>query len=262
MSSIILVVTSYFNDYLFSFGTQFHGLFFAGHVAWNGASNKNMWCLSKIVNSSLPTPFWRHGVPRCRVSKNARQTSFVQTSWCRPSGVTGSTCKSWAKKNNRSADTWDLICPLIQPAQQAIACQPVQVRLHTREGWTVRNNLRCDFHVTPNWFHDTLMYVVFGVPDCVCVCMWKLEFLHMFQITDRLWGSLAASWLFFWVVMSDTGLQKRLWHFFHYFGSIVLQGHHLEMSVARTSIIEAEGGNPRTWTRESPGAEKLCCEAA
>ena len=40
--------------------------------------------------------------------------------------------------------------------------------------------------------------------------------------------------------MLDTGLQKRLWHFFHYFGSIVLQGHHLEMSMARTSIIEAE----------------------
>ena len=106
----------------------------------------------------------------------------------------------------------------------------------------------------PVGFHDGLMYVVL------------LSFLSAFVFACQSWSFYMSSKLltgyeealrplgFFWVVMWRTGFMA-LFPSFWINCVIVLQGHRLEicLSMSRKSIIEAGGGNPKTWTRESPG---------
>ena len=178
----------------------------------------------KVLDSLIETTWCPHLIFTCDL-QNARQTSFVQTSWCRLSR------KSWAEKSNQSADTWDLICPLIHPARQAISCQPVQVRLHTREGSTVRKRLRCNFHVMTSWVpwrSHVRCFVV--IPECVCLHV-KVGVStclpNYWQAMRKPCGLLAFS-------ESWCGIQV-LWEIVALFPSswincvIVLQGHCLEI---------------------------------
>ena len=93
-------------------------------------------------------------------------------------------------------------------------CTPEKARQYAN-AWDV---------ISMSWqvgFHDGLMCVVLLSFLSAFVCMSKLEFLHVFQTTDRLWGSLAASWLF---LSRDVAYRfyGRLWRYFHHLGSIVL----------------------------------------